>query len=221
MHTYLAILSGNGADEAALCACRAALAATPADEELQARLGRYVLSPEAVEEEGPAPNRQAYYAKLMEAGQMLSDSLEALRRDIASQNSAQGALLCDYDMFREIYVLHMRNLERLGTSMYLALIMVGAVAGELSASRQDEIMQELGQLLQESLRKGDTIAQVNANTYAVMLPTVNRNSSIMVMERLKRAFSQRYPGDGLIMAYRVGPVSEYRALRKGKGKDIC
>ena len=157
----------------------------------------------------------------MEVGRQLSNSLEQMRLEIKSQGSAQGALLCDYAVFKEMYALHMRNLERMGTSMYLGLVMVGAVAGQLSAARQEEIMGELGGLLQGSLRKGDTIAQMNANTYALLLPMVDRQTSVMVMERLKRAFARRYPGDGLLMAYRVGPISECRPLRKGKGKSIC
>ena len=111
-------------------------------------------------------------------------------------------------MFREIYNMQMRNLERLGSSMYIAMIMITSMDGEpLSPLKLDDIMKGLSEVLKAHLRKGDTITHFSPSQYALLLPTVNMDSGRMVMERIKRFFYQKFPNSNVMFSYRIGPLS--------------
>jgi GGDEF domain-containing protein len=102
----------------------------------------------------------------------------------------------------------MRNLERFGTNMYLAMIMVTSMDGEpIEPLRLDDIMKGLGTILKERLRKGDTFCHFSPSQFALLLPTVTDETSHMVIERIKRYFYQRYPNSNVMFSYRVGPLN--------------
>ena len=102
----------------------------------------------------------------------------------------------------------MRNLERLGATMFLAIIMVSPYNDkEIDNMRQNQIMDGLLEILKQNLRKGDTITRFAPTIFALLLPTVNYNTGGMVLERIKRVFYRSYPNSNIVFNYRVGPLS--------------
>ncbi|MDO4483070.1 MAG: hypothetical protein Q4C54_01155 [Clostridia bacterium] len=124
-------------------------------------------------------------------------------------------------MFKEIYNLQMRNLERLGSSMFLALLMVVPTDNSqtIAPLMLNEVMSGLAAVLKSSLRKGDTITQFSATQFAMLLPTINYDSGRMVMERLKSKFYARFPSSNFILTYRLGPLTS-SGTPDGGSKDI-
>jgi GGDEF domain-containing protein len=111
-------------------------------------------------------------------------------------------------VFKEIFNLQMRNLERLGASMFLAIIMISPYNDkEIDSMRLDNIMTGLMDILRKNLRKGDTITRFAPTIFALLLPTVNYNTGGMVLERIKRVFYRSYPNSNIVFNYRVGPLS--------------
>ncbi len=103
----------------------------------------------------------------------------------------------------------MRNLERLGSSMFLGLIMINSQDGEpMDTIQQDSIMQGLIDILKTNLRKGDTITQFSPNVVAMLLPIVNYNVGNMIMERVKNVFYMKYPNSNVTYTYRIGPLGK-------------
>ena len=102
----------------------------------------------------------------------------------------------------------MRNLERLGSSMFIALLMVSSMDSKpLNPLKLNDVMKGLLKVLTANLRKGDTITQFSPTQYALLLPTVNYTTGNMVMERVKRLFYRKYPNSNIPFAYRVGPLN--------------
>ena len=150
---------------------------------------------------------QDFYKQIMQARSDLEFNMEAIRGELKENNRTRGAFLCEYTVFKEIYNLQIRNLERLGVSMFLALIMINSVDGTpLPTLRQNEIMQGLLDILRDNLRKGDAITHYLPSQCALLLPTVNYETGSMAMERIKRIFYQKYPNSNIIFNYRIGPL---------------
>ena len=102
----------------------------------------------------------------------------------------------------------MRNLERLGATMFLAIIMISPYNDdEIDPVRQDNIMNRLLEILRRNLRKGDTITRFAPTIFALLLPTVNYNTGGMVLERIKRMFYRSFPNSNIVFNYRVGPLT--------------
>ena len=153
----------------------------------------------------PSPQMSAFYQEMNKARQSLKLNLEAIREELHNSSLERGAFVCDYEMFKAIYSLEMRNLERLGTTMFLGIIMIGdSDEGDYDSIRQDNIMNGLIEILRDNLRKGDIITHFSPSVVALLLPTVNYKTGSMVMERIRKLFYQRYPSSHIPFHSRLG-----------------
>ena len=166
----------------------------------------------------PSDHMQQFYKQIVNSGKTLDLNLESIQSELLERNEQRGAFICEYMVFKEIFNLLMRNLERLGSTMFLGVIMVGNLDGSVMDSmRQDNIMQGLIEILRQNLRKGDTVARFSPSLVALLLPMVSYNTDLMVMERIKARFYQKYPNSSVAFHYRIGPLrSETRAESKGR-----
>lgn len=156
----------------------------------------------------PPEGIQEFYKQIIQAGNTLEMSIDAIREELQEYGEASGAFVCEYAVFKEIYNLQMRNLERLGSTMFIALLMVsGTDSCPISPLKLNNVMKGLLKVLTSNLRKGDTITQFSPTQYALLLPTVNYDTGKAVMERLKRKFYQAYPNSNYMLTYRLGPLS--------------
>ena len=156
----------------------------------------------------PSPEMTAFYQELNRSRQSLKYNMEAIRRELFESSLERGAFVCDYEMFKAIYNLEMRNLERLGTTMFLGIIMVGSDDGNLDSIRQDSIMNGLIEILKNNLRKGDIITHFSPSVIALLLPTVNYKTGGMVMERIRQMFYKRFPNSDIPFHFRLGVLGK-------------
>ena len=165
----------------------------------------------------PSEDLQEFYKQIVSAGKTLDFNLESIRNELRESGERRGAFVCEYAVFKEIFNLQMRNLERLGATMFLAIIMISPYNDkEIDSMRQDNIMNGLLEILSQNLRKGDTITRFAPTIFALRLPTVNYNTGGMVLERIKRVFYRKYPNSNIVFNYRVGPLSSQSLTRNEK-----
>lgn len=172
----------------------------------------------------PSEDMQEFYKQIVNAGKTLEFNLESICSELRESGEQRGAFVCEYAVFKEIFNLQMRNLERLGSTMFLAVIMVSNINGQpMDTIKQENIMSGLLELLKQNLRKGDTITHFSPTILALLLPTVNYTTGNIVMERVKRLFFAKYPNSNVAFNYRVGPLSsdmkprEYRNEKQIEG----
>ena len=156
----------------------------------------------------PSPEMMAFYQEMNKARNSLKYNLDAIRRELHNSSLERGAFVCDYEMFKAIYNLEMRNLERLGTTMFLGIIMVGDDENGSDSIRQDNIMNGLIEILRDNLRKGDIITHFSPSVIALLLPTVNYKTGTMVMERIRQLFYKRYPNSDIPFHSRLGMLGK-------------
>lgn len=169
----------------------------------------------------PSEDMQEFYKQIVNAGKTLEFNLESIRNELRESGEQRGAFVCEYAVFKEIFNLQMRNLERLGSTMFLAVIMVSNINGQpMDTIKQENIMSGLLELLKQNLRKGDTITHFSPTILALLLPTVNYKTGNIVMERVKQLFFSKYPNSNVTFSYRVGPLSsDMKTPEKEKKKQ--
>ena len=168
----------------------------------------------------PSDDMQEFYKQIVHAGKTLDFNLDSIRRELMESGEQRGAFICEYAFFKEIYNLQMRNLERLGSTMFLAIIMVGNPNDpNVNSIKQNNVVNGLLEILRTNLRKGDTITHVSPTIIALLLPTVNYATGNLVMERIKRLFYRKYPNSTVAFNYRVGPLSSEEKYCKENVKE--
>ena len=187
--------------------CRRAIDVDPFDDHLHMELMTGLIETKRTSE---------FYKKIVHAGRDIEFSLEAITEELSRSNNGDGAYVCEYSVFKELFNLQMRNLERLGSTIFLGVVMVETGDAEVMDSiLQDNIMTSLRDILQENLRRGDTITRFSPTIFALLLPTVNYNTGNMVMERVKRLFYQAHPNSNITYHYLLGPLGGKKPKPEG------
>ena len=156
----------------------------------------------------PSEELQEFYRQITQAGTRLRYNLDVLRNrltDIAEDTP--GPFFCEMKTFREFYKIQMRNLERLGSTMFLGLIMLGDGEPEgMDTVIFEGAMAALLEILRMNLRRGDIVTRCDEYVVAMLLPTVNYQSGAMVMERIEHIFYTAYPRERVPFHARITPM---------------
>ena len=245
VYGYLEMLkqSGKAEDEQEIISvCRSALEHEPFDDRIHIELMRALLkNNNATEAKAqfeevmhlhyhylnvkPSRELMEFYNEIVEASKNIEFNLESICRQLYQSSREQGAFVCDFPVFKEIFNLQIRNIERLDTTMFLAVVMVSKIDGEqMESLKQENVMRGLMEILRMNLRKGDVITHFSPTMVAMLLPTVDYSTGDSVMERLKQKFYQAYPNSNVLFSYRIAPLTARAAdeapqkAQRGRGK---
>ena len=163
----------------------------------------------------PSDDLQEFYQKIRGTDKNIEYTMENIRRELLNVSEQRGALVCEYSVFKEIFNLQIRNLERLGATMFLGVINIDFIGDIQNGSiMSNNIMNILLGVLEQNLRKGDTVSRFSPTTFALLLPTVNYTTGNTIMERVRQAFYNRCPNSNVSFTYRITPVSSKQAVPK-------
>ena len=158
----------------------------------------------------PSENLQSFYKQIAKADQSLDMDIEAIRRTLEDSHGTTGAFVCDYAIFKDVYQLQMRNLQRLGTTMYIGIIMLSPVPQEqVEPLELDRAMHQLLNAMITCLRKGDTIARYSPTQFALLLPTINASTGRTVIRRIRNAYYSERVNPSLVFSYKLAPLGPF------------
>ncbi len=158
----------------------------------------------------PSENLQNFYKQITKADQSLGMDIDSIRRTLEESENRSGAFVCEYAIFKDVYQLQMRNLQRLGTTMYIAIIMLSpASQRQVEPFALDKAMHQLLTTMIYCLRKGDTITRYSPSQFALLLPSVNASTGRMVIKRIRTAYYKETVNPALVFSYKLAPVAPY------------
>ncbi len=208
--------------------CDEALTVDPLDEDLQCHLLRalfgqkkYDLAILRYEKAGKLfyenigvqhPEKlEAVFRELMSGRQELVTDLDSFMDEIEEQQGIQGAFFCDYQIFRQIYRIEARRVNRMGTAEYVMMMTVnrkGRLWKNLPEDHQILIegSEILARLLQRHLRGGDVATQYSPTQFIVLLPTCTYESGVMVARRIQKQFDKSIGLRKLEVTYELAEI---------------
>ncbi len=157
--------------------------------------------------EEPSREMRDCYDRLAEAGKTLKYNLDTIRNELTETASdRRGPFFCDYQTFKEIYNIQLRNLERVGSTIFLGMIMLGEPGDTLNPISRESGMAGLQEIMRANLRKGDIITRFADNIYALLLPTINYSTCMLVIQRIEQLFLAEYPAGNITFHARISPM---------------
>ena len=149
-----------------------------------------------------------FYKQLIKGEKSTGANIEEICKELKADEAGKGAFVCEYAIFKDVYHLNMRNLKRMGTAMFLALVTVYRMDHKpVEALEMEQVMGRLLDALQNTLRRGDTISRYSPLQYVVLLPSVaHNNMGRMVMDRVKGVFYSNSKNTKYVFACRVAPL---------------
>ncbi|HML47496.1 MAG TPA: BTAD domain-containing putative transcriptional regulator [Clostridia bacterium] len=155
----------------------------------------------------PSERMQAIYREIVRKDQIIEADLDRVRGELLQDEERSGAFVCEYPIFKLIYRLQLRSLERYNLSSFLAMIRISnPYEEEMDPIVLDETMQTLLKQLKSSLRKGDTITRYSASQYALLLQGVTQETAKIIMDRIKLIFFRETRNVCLNLDYCYAPL---------------
>lgn len=129
-----------------------------------------------------------------------AEGLESVHMDMQEEAEQEGAYICGYPVFREIYRLEARKNSRLKNSQYIMLLTLRIKEAALPENEQmkkfvlNQAMNQMEEVLREFLRIGDVAARYSDSQFVVLLPTCTYENCLMVSERIIKHFQDKNKG---------------------------
>ena len=134
--------------------------------------------------------------------------LSTIREILLEGGSNKGAFCCEPSVFRDIYQLETRAIERTGDSIFLCLLTISNLKGELlKPAVQTRAMDELGESIRNSLRRGDIFSRYSVSQYLMLLPTATYENGETVLKRIIQNFKKEYSRKDLSITYSLQSVT--------------
>ena len=158
----------------------------------------------------PEKLRGTFRWMMSEKGQPLTD-IESLLEEAREQDTPQGAFFCDYQIFRQIYQIEARRIDRLGVAEYILLLTLRRNSKLWQGSVVDHGLSEgmnlLEQAVRSSLRVGDVVSRYSPTQLIILLPTCTYEAGAKVADRIKRCFYDNIGKRKLELLYELAELS--------------
>lgn len=111
--------------------------------------------------------------------------LTSIQDSLLDRRALDGAFFCDPEVFRFLYKLEARRVERTGKAVFLAMLTVAAAHPDGTPGQSIKaIMPQLQEQVVAGLRRGDVVTRWNESQILMILPGLNFEQAEMVMERI-------------------------------------
>jgi len=135
----------------------------------------------------PPKNIINFYKELIKDNLASKTDISAIQQELNAAFPMDGAFVCDYSIFKEIYQLHVRNQKRSILTMLLAVISINNTGDTpFEPLALDNIARDLLIIIRSSLRKGDMVSRYGPTQFAVMLPITAGVNGYEILSRIVR-----------------------------------
>ena len=154
----------------------------------------------------PSEHFKELYKTIRNKEQGINTNLDSIQEALREEASS-GAFYCEYPVFRDLYQLERRAIERTGDSIYLCLLTLCDLDGQVPKMNVlNRAMEHLNGAIRNSLRCSDVYTRYSVSQYIILLPTVTAEKGEMVLKRIIGNFHRQYNRRDLSVEYRLQPV---------------
>ncbi len=118
------------------------------------------------------------------------DVLDDIQNKLTDNIEEAGGYGCSYPVFRGVYQVVSRMMERNGMSLYLMLCSIVDSKGNMmkESEQLDELSKRLGEAIKKSIRKSDVYNRYSKGQYLVLLFNTTRENCSIVQKRINYNF---------------------------------
>ncbi|MGN0371513.1 MAG: BTAD domain-containing putative transcriptional regulator [Enterocloster sp.] len=154
----------------------------------------------------PSDHFKELYKTIRSKEQGVNTNLDAIQEALKEEASG-GAFYCEYPVFYDLFQLERRAIERTGDSIYLCLLTICGLDGQVPKHLiLNKAMEHLNQAIRDSLRCSDVYTRYSISQYLILLPTVTADKGEMVLKRIISRFRRQYNRKDIMVEYKLQPL---------------
>lgn len=143
-------------------------------------------------------------------------SIREVSTEAVTDEDYVGAFQCSFSVFKEIYKLESRRLNRFGLAEQVGMITIAnTYTKQVEQFFMKQAMDRLEKIVKGSLRSGDIFTRLNDIQIIMLLPTCTYEAANMVLHRICDEFTEVYPEKGIEFRIDLREVEEYHSRKKG------
>lgn len=154
---------------------------------------------------------EVYRQILMISRNVEKKSMKDLFDEVSEEEKPQSVFYCEYEVFRQIYRIEARRLERMGTSEYIMLLTVRISRKDLDEEQlafiRKRAMERLKDVICSSLRIGDVASSYGGSQYILLLPLCTYEDCERIGKRLTSRFYEKFRNPLVNIKYEMEEVS--------------
>lgn len=156
----------------------------------------------------PSEHLKSLYKIIRDTKHGVVTDLSVIQENLMEEAKRAGAFFCEYTVFKDIYQLESRSIERTGDSIYLCLLTLSDLKGTLLTQPfLNKGMDILRDSVRSSLRRGDVFCRYSVSQYMLLLPTATYENGEMVLKRITRNFHKTYTRRDMTVNYSLQAVT--------------
>lgn len=161
---------------------------------------------ESIGVQNPEKLRATFKEILSETENSAMD-MDHLINEIREKNTPQGVFFCDYQIFRQIYQMESRRIDRIGAAEHIILFTLKIRGNEMAVDKLlMKGMEELETSIRSSLRTGDVASRYSKTQFIVLLPMCSYESAAKVVMRIQKNFQRTFGKSSLELSYELAEL---------------
>lgn len=155
----------------------------------------------------PSQTFVSLYNEIMKTENTYSADVASVRIEMEEKNAGDGAFYCEYEAFKYIYQLEVRESARSKKPVYLCVITVSdGERNPLTPKQQNHVMQKLSEVIRSGLRNSDVFARYSASQFVLIFPGASDEICGMILQRIVRQYKRDNSKSKVLMLYSYEPV---------------
>lgn len=155
-----------------------------------------------------SPRLGDMFTEIAKSAKNGNENLATLKAELREEEDVRGAYYCEYEIFKSLYHIKARSVERDGDSVFLGLLTIAGFTpgADPEPSVRNQAMQALHRAVVESLRVGDVFSRCTGTQYVILLSHINFENGEMVMSRIVRRFKSFAAAGKVALTYSLQAV---------------
>lgn len=150
----------------------------------------------------PSKELMELYDTAIKTSKSIQSDIEVVISDLKDKMPVSGAFFCEYQIFKHLYQLEMRDAQRTGASVNVCLLTLCDPEGEIpSQNPLNKAVQRLQDCVSRSLRGSDIFARYSVSQFVVMLLNTNEQNGEIIMKRIEKAFRRENTNKDIELRY--------------------
>lgn len=154
--------------------------------------------------------QEAFQDMLADIGEDIKD-VSNLLEEMQESERLDGAFICDYHIFRQIYRIEVRRTERSGMAEHMLLLTIrkknSKNGSKLTENVSSEGMDALELAIRCCLRSGDVAARYSTTQFVILLPMCSYESGVAVAERIQKYFKKLTGKKGIELVWELSGLT--------------
>lgn len=137
----------------------------------------------------PSNELMELYEKTIKTKKNIETDLDVITESLLDEQQVNGAFFCEYQIFKHLYQLELRESERSGLKNNVCLFTISSQDGALPTQNAlNKAMQRLMDSISSSLRGSDVFARYSISQYILLLQNTNVETGKLVLKRIEKLF---------------------------------